>query len=97
LLEAITGLVVWIEAEYVLIMGSSCSVEKRLLYMYIIFYSKKDFEACYELTIAESKAWYQIVLIKPRERSPYNGYGLLIWVRSVPNCVQAPVVEGHFA
>uniref|UniRef100_A0A0A9ECN8 Uncharacterized protein n=1 Tax=Arundo donax TaxID=35708 RepID=A0A0A9ECN8_ARUDO len=46
--------------------------------------------------ITKSKARYQIVLIKSRERSPYDGYSLLIWVWSVSHCMQAPVVEGQF-
>jgi hypothetical protein len=61
------------------------------------FITTKGPDACYELTIAESEAWYQIVLIKSCEGSPDNGYSLLIWVWSIPYCVQAPVVEGHFA
>uniref|UniRef100_A0A0A9DUW7 Uncharacterized protein n=1 Tax=Arundo donax TaxID=35708 RepID=A0A0A9DUW7_ARUDO len=47
--------------------------------------------------ITKSKTWYQVVLIKSCQGSPYDGYSLLIWVWSVSHCVQAPFVEGQFA
>ena len=76
-------------------MSSSCSLKTGLSCIHF-FTRKKSLEACYVLTINESKAWYQIVLIKSCEGSPDNGYSLLIRVWSIPYCMQAPVVEGQF-
>ena len=78
-------------------MSSSCSMERRLLYIYRFYVPKSHLDTCYELTIAKSKAWYQVVIIKSCEGSPYDGYSLFIWVWSISHCVQAPVVEGFLA